>query len=241
MLLTFKLEIGFIDYFLFEDIETELLFGIGQIFILAHILQLPCFNQVIDRLNGSISFIDSRRNVGWLNFKSLTLQTCVQEFPVCCCRFYVFTHQIEIEPKWNFRKLFLFKDAVQSAEYFLMSLEFQTKFLVFHHGFQSLHKRHVINTVEPNWSIEGKWSITNFTMSRIHDIFVRHIMSSIFPHKMRMVLIVPARVTVKNISNLGSAFCALLFTFPHNNEYSQVKISLETDDWFDILAMPARR
>lgn len=56
---------------------------------------------------------------------------------------------------------------------------------------------------------------------------------------MCMILIISTGVTVKNVTDFSPTFRALLFTFPHYYENSEIEVSLETDDGFNIFAMPA--
>lgn len=55
----------------------------------------------------------------------------------------------------------------------------------------------------------------------------------------RIVLIIPTRVAIVDISDFSSALCTLLFAFVNSQENPEVETSLEADQRLDIFTMPA--
>lgn len=56
---------------------------------------------------------------------------------------------------------------------------------------------------------------------------------------MCMIFVIPAFSTIEYIAYFSATFSTLLFASPHNDKNTQIKVSLETDNWLNEFAMPA--
>ena len=78
-------------------------------------------------------------------------------------------------------------------------------------------------------------------MRGIQDKLIGDIMSLFigFFREVGMILVISTGVTVVNVAYFQSTLCALSLTSAHNEENSEIKISLKTYQGLDILTVPA--